>query len=420
MGFLLDPRQKKQVWERHTNSAEAWEYYLRGERAAWRHSGFGEGALRSGLELYTKAVEIDPEFALATALMSRMYSRLYFFEFETSDSVRDLAWELAERATLLQSELLQCGVARAEYYYRCLKDYDKALKAWEEAVPDNRENHLFYLYQTHHVLRRAGDFEEAYRRLKRAIKLDPSDTFKKFDLFSTCMAMRRHDEALELINEVILKEPDFPEGYFGKAQLALYVDADVGTARAVVAQSEGKVDATIWEPIAGRFKVLEGDFESALEDAPHLEEDSAFYYRYLAEIYDYMGDFVSMLAYADSALSGTEANALSNPDDLDAQLALGLLYARLGREAQALEVARRAASIETVEDDALMGWMGIQAEIVILCRIGNVDQAMEQFEYLMSIPCDFNPKYATIDPDFAALVRHPKFPELLAKGGTVF
>jgi len=77
---------------------------------------------------------LDPKFALAWALLSYVDARGYFATFfPRTVSIREEARQAAETALTLQPNLGEAVLAKGYYHYACLKDYDTAVRYFNQA-----------------------------------------------------------------------------------------------------------------------------------------------------------------------------------------------------------------------------------------------------------------------------------------------
>src|SRR5204863_370348 len=88
-----------------------------------------------GAQKYLReAVRLDPNFALAWALFSFVNSRAYGTQsLQPTVALREEARQAAETALTLQPNLGEAVLAKGSYYYYCLKDYDTAVRYFEQA-----------------------------------------------------------------------------------------------------------------------------------------------------------------------------------------------------------------------------------------------------------------------------------------------
>jgi serine/threonine protein kinase len=422
MGIFLSPGERKQVWEPWTDSEQAYDFYLRGTRETWRYGGYGEKALRLGLELTQKAVALDSGFALAYNQISQIYSRLYFFGFERSDSIRNLAMITAEKARRLSDNVWIGNYALAEYNYRCLKDYGHALEYYDSAFAKvNKENNASYLNATHHVLRRMGRWEDAYHRMKRVIELDPKTEVHKYDLAMDCDYMRRYPEAESLFREVIALRPDFSEAYNQLADMYWRWQGDPDKVREMMNMSAGKVDSAIWMGLGCLMEEIEGNYDAALRYLTIPPFDSATFLAARAQIYRYMGLDSLMRRDSKAALEFMSYNVGRLPGYDSTSFwylsRVALLNSRLGNRVAATEATEKALESRPLTKDAILGADAFSVPLDVYTTLGDLDKALETLEEALTVPGTVYFGQLLVDPDFAALVRHPDFKRLLDKYG---
>ena len=100
---------------------------------------------------------------------------------------------------------------------------------------------------------------------------------------------------------------------------------------------------------------------------------------------------------------------------------LGLALAGLGLKAEAIRAGKRAVELLPVSKEAYRGTYRVEDLARIYARIGEADLAIDQLEYLMSIPAEFGAGALRLDPAWDPLRAHPRFQRLLervAKEGT--
>ena len=84
--------------------------------------------------IFKEAVRLDPKFALSWALLSYVDARSYITQsLQPTVALREEARQAAETALTLQPNLGEAVLAKGSYYYSCLKDYDTAVRYFEQA-----------------------------------------------------------------------------------------------------------------------------------------------------------------------------------------------------------------------------------------------------------------------------------------------
>src|SRR5205814_4561761 len=88
-----------------------------------------------GAQKYLReAMRLDPKFALSWALLSIADARGYITQaLQPTVALREETREAAETALALQPNLGEALLAAGNYYYACVKDYDTAVRYFEQA-----------------------------------------------------------------------------------------------------------------------------------------------------------------------------------------------------------------------------------------------------------------------------------------------
>src|SRR5947199_3202761 len=127
----LTGREEEELAVKPTNNPEAYDAYLRGLAFEIRSmSGSLPSSSSRGLEekatrFYERAVQLDSNFAIAWARLSRMDSSIYF-DSGTDVTRRDAAKRALEKAQKLQPNSPETLLALGYYQYQVLRDYGPA------------------------------------------------------------------------------------------------------------------------------------------------------------------------------------------------------------------------------------------------------------------------------------------------------
>src|SRR5205814_5269649 len=136
----LTGREEQALTVKSTSSPDAYDAYLRGLAYTLKTDNTPANAL--GAQKYLReAVRLDPKFALSWALLSYVDARGYLTEtLQPTLALREEARQAAETAVTLQPTLGEAIIAKGHYYYACLKDYNPAVRYFEQArqfLPNN-------------------------------------------------------------------------------------------------------------------------------------------------------------------------------------------------------------------------------------------------------------------------------------------
>src|SRR4029453_8335106 len=174
-----------------------------------------------GAQKYLReAVRVDAKFALAWALLSYVDARGYLqLTLQPTNSLREEARQAAETALSLQPNLGEAVVAKGYYHYACLKDYDTALRYFEQArrfLPNSSRIPELLAY----VARRQGQWDQSESYFNGAERLDPLNVRLLTEHAYSYFALRRFPEALRKFDQVLNITPDDADTVAYKAGIA--------------------------------------------------------------------------------------------------------------------------------------------------------------------------------------------------------
>jgi serine/threonine protein kinase/tetratricopeptide (TPR) repeat protein len=165
----LSPHERRAIRNVATRDAQAYEYYLRGRPLLYQHSRRG---IESARQMFQRAIEIDPAYALAHAGIADCCSFVYLYV-DRNPAQRDCALAATQKALQLDPGLAQVHVSHgvAEGLFdrsaEAIAAYERAL----ELEPRSYDAHFFYARES--IMR--GEFEKAASLLERACEIRPDD-----------------------------------------------------------------------------------------------------------------------------------------------------------------------------------------------------------------------------------------------------
>src|SRR6058998_1315534 len=129
----LTGQEEQVIAAKPTDNPEAYDAYLRGLAYSLKSAATPANALAA--QKYLKeAVRLDPKFALGWGLLSFVDARGYLTQaLQPTLALSEEARQAAETALTLQPNLGEAVVAKGNYHYFCLKDYDTAVHYFEQA-----------------------------------------------------------------------------------------------------------------------------------------------------------------------------------------------------------------------------------------------------------------------------------------------
>lgn len=166
-----------------TSSLEALQAFSLGEKAKYGPSGSP-----SAIPFFHRAIELDPEFAAAYAMLARVSVDAGRFS-DAVDNARK-AYELRNRASEREKYLIS-----ASYYLQVTGDLPKAqeiCELWKQAYPRD-EKPLNFLSGP--VYLESGQYEKSLQEAQEAIRLHPDLPVAYSHLIIANTALNRLDEA---------------------------------------------------------------------------------------------------------------------------------------------------------------------------------------------------------------------------------
>src|SRR2546427_2811705 len=168
----LTGREEQEIAAKPTDNPEAYDAYLRG--LAYTLKTLPTSANVVGAQKYLReAVRLDAKFALGWALLSYVDARGYITQsVQPTVALREEAQQAAETALTLQPNLGEAVVAKGAYHYFCLKDYETAVRYFEQArqlLPSSSRIPELLAY----VARRRGQWDRSETYFNEAKRLDP-------------------------------------------------------------------------------------------------------------------------------------------------------------------------------------------------------------------------------------------------------
>ena len=404
---------------RPTDNIEAYEAYLRGQQNS-SLSDYDQILL--AITMYERAVELDPEFAVAWANLSMRHSLLYFNGLDRTPERRAAVRQATERSLELDPALPEGHNALGFYYYRVHGDYERALEEFARTLAI-RPNDTDALGGRAFVLRRQGRWEESVRLLERVFEMSPRDPEVSYGLSSIFAYLRDFRRAEEYADLAISLAPDELDGYWGKIS-ALFLQGRFRDVRAVfdelpMSSPRIKIEWISLEIADRRFEAalarVHGTPEAVYEQASGTRAAGR---RSLDECacYFFLGDQRGVQEACGRARVILEEKTREYPDDYWIHHSLGLTYAYLGRKDDAIREGERAVAL--VPKDALRGPTFVQRLAVIHALVGEPEAAIDQIEYLLSIPSKLTVGWLRVHPFWDPLRDHPRFQALLEEYGT--
>jgi len=422
----LTGHEEQALAAKPTNNPEAYDAYLRGLAFQARIGQSIHLALKC-IEYFERAVQLDPNFALAWARLSRAQAYVYFQRVDTARP--DLAKDALEHAQKLQPNSPETLLALGYYQYWVLRDYALAKATFglvSKLLPGNSD----VAWALSAVNRRLGNWNESLAAVQAGLDLDPRNgelittsawTYDMLRQFP--VALTRYDQA----TDIIANDPDLMSLKAGSYQ------AQGNLEQAANLLSEIPADT----PFENAFfiKMTQLRLERNYAEAIRLLQTRLAQFKFTSEIYRggtqvYLaiaqrlaGDAAGAKVTAEQARNTLEPLGKKQPDNSNFAEWLALAYAELGEKDLALKEAERATMLLPSAKDAVDG-PGTEENLALVQTIfGDSSSAIATLMRLVQTPFQsqlygpmpLTPAYLRLDPLWDSLRADPGFRELYEK-----
>jgi len=420
----LTGQEEQVIVAKPTDNSEAYDAYLRG--LAYTLKTLPTPANALGAQKYLReAVRLDPKFALSWALLSYVEARSYLTQsLQPTVALREEARQAAETAITLQPNLGEAVLAKGSYHYFCLKDYDTAVRYFEQArqfLPNSSRIPESLAY----VARRRAQWDRSESYFSEAERLDPRNVNLLTQRALSYRALRRFPEALRKLDQVLDITPDDVDTLVLKAGIA-QAEGDLPRASALLAPLHPAADdpgiliTQVYQAILERrpAQIIPRLKEILAKPDPalgYLNGDLRFYLGWAQEV---AGDHVAAQESWRQARSELEPFLKEQPENWGLFEDLALTNMGLGDKAAALTLAERAMATLPIEKDAKTGPNPIEIFARVAAQVGEPDRAIAALQKLLSIPYEgplgvpLTPALLRLDPMFDPLRNDPRFQKL--------
>jgi len=201
----LTEGEQKRLGQPPTNNLEAYDYYLRGLDL---QSDVTEEANALAQQLFTKAIELDPQFAAVYARLGWTYFDQWSVGWSQDPQTLEQTLALAQRAIALDSALSD-GIRLLGIVYLWKKRYEQAIIEVERAIALDPNQADAYV-ALGEILNFSGRAEKTIALVEKAMRLNPYyKTWYLWCLGHAYYLLEQYEDAIATFKRALTRNPDF-------------------------------------------------------------------------------------------------------------------------------------------------------------------------------------------------------------------
>jgi TolB-like protein/DNA-binding winged helix-turn-helix (wHTH) protein/Flp pilus assembly protein TadD len=210
----LPPDRQRALAHRHTENAEAYDFFLRGRNFLNQRT---PEAMQLAIESFQRATVIDPAYSLAWANLAMAYGSSPFNSDVDPRRVAPSAREAALRAVAANPDLAEAQHALGHLKWAFEWDWPAAEAAFRRAIELDRNYSLVQLILAH-LLSQTGRHAEAEPFMRRARELDPLNPLSYALSSQVAFQARDYHGALQHANRAVALDQEFWIGHQMRGQ----------------------------------------------------------------------------------------------------------------------------------------------------------------------------------------------------------
>ena len=415
----LSISEKKQIESIPTDNIKAYEYFLRGNDYSRR--SYEEKDFRIAIQMFEKAVDLDPDFALAFAKLGFYQFLMYWFHYDRSKQRLESAKESIGKSLRLNPNLPE-GHFGIGIFPFLESDYENALDKFHNALKKS-PNNGFVLNYLGCIYRWIGNFEQSVNHITKAIKLDPLNHLYLVELGFTYMIYHDFMEAENYFNRAITLAPDDPLLDGCKAYIYMLWHGDTEKARESLKKA-GQVYTAAFSIFTGYcdypIDVYEENYQEVLDELSRVTVDTFEWHSYFitknqlqAKIYGLLGDEQREQEYYHSARGILEDKVQEYPDEARFHGSLAIVYAGIGRKDEAILEAKLTIKLNPFGKVKFSGLILPRVYVMV----DEYNKAIDELENELNSISLVTVPLIRIHPDLKPLHSYPRYKTLLKKMG---
>lgn len=410
----LSPDEAARISSVPTQDTRAYDLYLSGRDYFTRVPD--TEYMPTAVQQFKRAVEADPNFALAWAFLARAHAVMYLYALDRTPAGIEAAREAVDKALALAPEAGETHLAVAYFHYLIERDYPAALaelETAEQGMPGNSQ-----IFETRaYIQRRFGQFEPAVMNMERAIGLDPRNADLLFRQSGNYMVLRQYADSERYLDRILEIAPDDRPARLRKAVIAMDGYGDLSEVKALAASGlAGAIDG--WDAAmkerdyALALRYLDGWSRGLANNQNEYTPKASFY----GTTYRLAGQPERARAQYTAARTELEDALRTMPDDARVHMSLAEALAGLGERDAAAREARRAIELLPTSADGMVGpAILLNTALRVFAPLADWDTVITELDAYLSAPGWYSIDGILLDPRLDPIRNDPRLLALAEK-----
>src|SRR5438067_5874963 len=420
----LSPKQKAEIEERPTQDLDAFELYVQAKAIidSYVNATDVRTALLQALKSLDEAIQRDPNFVSAYCFAARANDLLFFFDLDPTPDRISLAEAALNNALRLRPDSAEAHFARGDYYFRCLRDYDRAQEELAIARPGLPNSTPFFILSGY-INRRRNHFADGERDFSTAFALDPRNPNAYNLLADTYVLQRRFPEAVHVYDNVLAAGEQVPIVRFRRASCMLWGTGNSGPFREILTKYPEMEFAGSQTPVRSWMAMLDGNYaeaERVLVASPRedfQDVDLSFYFPkswFQAMVARAKGDSARATAALRECREILAQRLIVKPEHARTIAVLAQVDAGLGQNDPAIGEAQHAIDLMPISKDIYDGALVLEGLAQVYTWTGDRDHAIKLVQKLLTMPGYTNYGRLKLHPLWDPLRGDPRFEKIVA------
>ena len=370
----------------------------------------------SAIQMYDKAIESDPNFAIAYS--RRAIARSWGIHTGQLNATHiEKCWSDIGNALRIDKDLTDAQIALGFYYYYCKKDFLNAMLSFKTASIKDPENYqpLFYMAL---VYRQMGSWEMSQSLINKVIASNPKEPLYLTNIALSFTYLHKYDSAIIFYQKAIDLNPAWSASYLNKIEALVLKYGHTSEARAELDSLTRNTNSNQIE-VKILLDIYDGKYYDALSDADKIGPEDLIIkgnkYLYLARISSFSDNQINAGKYYDEALAVLDIDLSKDSTDAEIHGLIGIANAGRGNKDKAIAEGKKAVTLAVLHKDIMVESDMIVNLAKIYTMLGLYKDALFNIEYSLKNPSLFSTKLLQIDPVWRPLLNRPEYKKMLEK-----